>query len=337
MNCVTFASDDQEVDFRSQEIKRILIVRSLFRMGDVILATPAILLFRRNFPLAKIDFVGSKISRALFENLPIDGHFEVSKNFPRVSWSYAWLLKKIRDMKYDLAFDASGSSSALGSFIVGLSGAPLRVGVRGKWDRWFNIRLDRPDTVSKYHSLPKLIGSLGLKSGLVYPQLRLSFREIECGKARMRKQFCDANAVIVGIFAGGRKSRGKRWDKENFLQLAIRLSDLAVQPVMFVGPEEKDLLAYFERELKGKVPAIFEPDIRAFASLVANCRLFVACDSGPVHLACAVRVRTIAIFLKDDVDRWSPPLDLGRVVHCQRATPVDAVLEACHHELRCLN
>ena len=27
----------------------------------------------------------------------------------------------------------------------------------------------------------------------------------------------------------------------------------------------------------------------------------------PVHLACALRVRTIAIFLKDNFDRWGPP------------------------------
>jgi hypothetical protein len=86
----------------------------------------------------------------------------------------------------------------------------------------------------------------------------------------MRKQVCDANAVIVGIFVGGRKSRGKRWDKENFLKLAIRLSDLAVQPVMFVGPEEKDLLAYFERELKGKVPATSEHSHRWSPTVVSS-------------------------------------------------------------------
>ena len=333
MNWMTPASSDQRIDFQPDKIKRILIVRSLFRMGDTILATPAILLFRRNFPAAKIDFVGSSTSKALFENMPIARHFEVYRSFPRAAWSYLVLLKKIRGASYDLAFDASGSSAALGSFIVGFSAARLRVGLKGKWDRWFNIRLDRPRTKNKYRRLPELIGSLGLQSRLIYPRLFLRSWEIKYGSARMREQIGATDAPVVGIFVGGRKSRGKRWGKENFVELANRQLGAGAQPVIFVGPEEKDLLAYFRRELKGNAPIIFEPDVRAFASLIANCHLFVACDSGPAHLACALRVPTVVIFLRDDLDRWAPPRSLARVVPHEQAASVDAVFEACVREL----
>jgi ADP-heptose:LPS heptosyltransferase len=334
---LTPAANEQRLDSAPGNIKRILIVRSIFRMGDTILASPAILLLRKNFPAAKIDFVGSCISKALFKNMPIGRHFEVYRSFPRVIWSYWMLLRKIRSEKYDLALDASGSSAALGSFIVGFSAARLRVGSRGKWDRWFNIRLDRPQSKNKYRILPALIASLGLESRLVYPRLFLRAWEIKHGAVRMREQIGSTEAPVVGIFVGGRKSRGKRWSKERFVELARRQLGAGGQPVIFVGPEEKDLLAYFRRKLEGHAPIMFEPDVRAFASLIVNCDLFVACDSGPVHLACALRVRTVAIFVKDDFDHWGPPPDLARVVHGQGIVSVDAVFEACRHELRCLS
>ena len=53
---------DKWFDLPKEGIDRILLVRATFRMGDSVLATPAVFLFRRRFPRAKIDFVGAPIS-----------------------------------------------------------------------------------------------------------------------------------------------------------------------------------------------------------------------------------------------------------------------------------
>jgi heptosyltransferase-3 len=322
----------QQIGFQPQQVKRILVVRSVFRMGSVILAAPAIQLLHRNFPAAQIDFVGPAISRSLFVNLPIDRLYEITRKFPHASWRYPALLKTIRAAKYDLAFEASGSSSALGSFIVGFSAARLRVGVRGKWDRWFNVRLRRPKTVNKYRVIPELIRSMGLQSAPVYPRLVLSRDEVRKGRVRMRRLTGGAPAPVAGIFAGGRRTRGKRWGKENFLRLTRRLLDAGVQPVVFVGPEQTELLPYFDRELPQAVALVFEPEIRAFATVVRHCDLFVACDSGPVHLACALGVRTVAIFLKDQFKRWAPPAELGRIVRPNEVS-IEKIFQISRQEL----
>lgn len=315
MNRITPGSAEERVDLRRRDIKKILLVRGLFRMGDAILTTPAILLFHKNFPEATIDFVGPRISKVLFQNLPIERHYEVQSRFPKVCWSYFALWKQIRGSNYDLAVDVSGSSAALGSMIVGFSKARFRVGLKGRWDRWFNVRLRRPSTKNKYGNLPELVSSLGLEAELIFPTLILSPREIEQGAKRIQTLIRRDDAPIVGVFVGGRKTRGKRWARESFLELVTKLRAEGTRPIIFVGPEERDLLVYFQQVLRHRTPAIFEPNARAFASLVANCRLFVACDSGPVHLACALRVRTVAIFLNDNFDRWGPPAELGRTVY----------------------
>ena len=334
MNWLTPAAPEQRADFRQTEIQRILLVRSLFRMGDSILATPAIVLFRKNFPAARIDFVGPRISKTLFRNLPIDHHYEAARSFPKVCWSYLALLKRIRKAKYDLAVDVSGSSAALGSFIVGFSAARFRVGLKGQWDRWFNIRLVRSSPLNKYAVLPELVRSMGLESPPVYPKLILSAGEIAEAGRRIQALIPGAAAPVLGVFVGGRKARGKRWAKENFLELARRLRAEGMQPIVFIGPEESDLLGYFSDALGPGVPVLLEPDVRAFAALVANCKLFVGCDSGPVHLACALRVRTIAIFLQANFDHWGPPAELARVVFRPNGVPVDLVVDACRDELR---
>jgi hypothetical protein len=114
-----------------------------------------------------------------------------------------------------LAVDVSGSSAALGSFIVGFSAARFRVGLKGQWDRWFNIRLVRPSSLNKYSALPELVRSMGLESPPVYPTLILSAEEIARAGRRIQALITGDAAPILGIFVGGRKARDKRWAKEN--------------------------------------------------------------------------------------------------------------------------
>ena len=79
MHSITTRSKEKRLDLHSEPVEKILLVRATFRMGHSILATPAISAFRKNFPNARIDFVGSQISEQLFCNLPIDHHFSITR------------------------------------------------------------------------------------------------------------------------------------------------------------------------------------------------------------------------------------------------------------------
>ena len=77
-------SKAENLDAGSGSIKKILLVRANFRMGNAILALPAIAAFRKNFPDASIDFVGSPISNLLFQGQSLNHHFVAPRRFPRV-------------------------------------------------------------------------------------------------------------------------------------------------------------------------------------------------------------------------------------------------------------
>jgi ADP-heptose:LPS heptosyltransferase len=209
----------------------------------------------------------------------------------------------------------------------------LRAGLAGKWDRWFNLRFPRSGVFNKYESMTHLVDAMGLESAICYPRVILSPDELALGRQRVRTKFGDSEGPVVGLFVGGRKSRGKRWDKENFLRLALMLNGCGAKVMVFVGPEERELAAYFHSEVGARTKVVFEPDLRRFAMLISACDLFVACDSGPVHLACALQVRTVAIFLNDDFARWGPPSELAHIVYDANGVSTQAVFDVCRQEL----
>ena len=112
-----------EFDPHRQTIKRILLVRANFRIGNAILTLPAVAAFHKNFPDAKIDFVGPSICRMLFAQQPLAQIYETPRRFPQVLWQYIKLIRQLRAQHYDLAVELSCSQSGLGAFVVGLSGA----------------------------------------------------------------------------------------------------------------------------------------------------------------------------------------------------------------------
>src|SRR5918995_4704213 len=173
------SSKAARLDIETETIRKILLVRANFRMGNSVLAAPAISIFRNKFPNAKIDLVGAPISANLFQGFPIDQHFSVTRRFPDCLWHYPALIKQLRSARYDLAVELSCSQSALGAFVVGLSQARFRVGLRGEWGRWYNVRIPRPQERNKYKSLPAFLETLGLNAVECLPSLALSVAEKE--------------------------------------------------------------------------------------------------------------------------------------------------------------
>ncbi|HEX7233322.1 MAG TPA: glycosyltransferase family 9 protein, partial [Candidatus Binatia bacterium] len=78
---------------------------------------------------------------------------------------------------------------------------------------------------------------------------------------------------------------------------------------------------------------VFERTLRMFAAMVSNCDLFVTCDSGPMHLAYSLGVRTVAIFRYRNFDRWGAPPSSTHIVYDPEGCSTSAVLAACYEEL----
>jgi len=330
MRWITRASTDKRFDLHKEQLKKILLVRATFRMGDSILALPAISLFRQNFPTARIDFVGAPISAKLFESLHIEHHFSITRRYPGSGWDYPLLLRQLRSVGYDIAVDLSCSQSAMGSFIVGFSRARFRVGLRGRWDRWFNVRIRRPSERNKYRVMPAFLRAIGLDVKECLPSLPLRDDEKQEGRNRIDQMAgWGGRRPTVGVFVGGRKSWGKRWPIKNFCELITALYWQGINVVAFFGPEEKNLIGFYNDALDTGIAKVCESTPSDFAAMISNCDLFVTCDSGPMHLACALNTRTVAIFQNPNFDHWGPPPSLAQIAYQPAGCSVEEVFRIC--------
>jgi heptosyltransferase-1 len=97
----------------------------------------------------------------------------------------------------------------------------------------------------------------------------------------------------------------KRWPAERYGQVARALAKCGVQSVVNYGPGEEDLARAAETASEGAARA-FQCSISELIALTRRARLFVGGDTGPLHLAAALKVPVVAIFGPTDPARNGP-------------------------------
>jgi len=328
------APKDRPQVIRSDDsLRRILLVRTNYRIGNAILTLPAIQAFRARYPEAEIDFVGAPIARVLFENQSLNHFYDAPRRFPGVVWKFPLLLRRLRARHYDLAVEVSCSQSGIGAFVVGFSGARIRAGCAGKWDHLLNLKVARLREINKYSKLVEFLSGIGLESGSAVGAFEFTELETKGGRLKFDSLAASQRGPTVGVFIGARKLRGKRWPLENFVALIGALQRLGYHVVTFLGPDESDMADSLKTQFQTDSPIISEPSIRKFAAIIANLDLFICCDSGPMHLACSVGVPVVAIFQQRDVARWAPPSTVARVVYADSEVSEGTVLQTAVEEL----
>ena len=122
------------------------------------------------------------------------------------------------------------------------------------------------------------------------------------------------NDFLVGIHPGG-SSFDKRWPEENYAQVADTLvNEYGAKILILRGPDEIELERNLQKALQSQSIAYAPKSIRELAALIKRCDLFVCNDSGPMHIAAALDVRTIAIFGPTDHVAWKPLSEEATIV-----------------------
>jgi len=126
--------------------------------------------------------------------------------------------------------------------------------------------------------------------------------------------FEKSDRKTVGINPGATYGSAKRWYPEKFAKVAISLSD-RYDIVIFGGPGEKDIAADIEKGLQ-KANIINYTNLAGKTSIpelirkISELDLFITGDSGPMHVAAAFQIPTVALFgpTKDkETSQWHNP------------------------------
>jgi ADP-heptose:LPS heptosyltransferase len=105
----------------------------------------------------------------------------------------------------------------------------------------------------------------------------------------------DASKPIVGMSPGANWET-KRWPAERFGGLATRVSDRGFQVVVVGNGSEADLGRRVREVEPRAIDLTGRLALQPLGGFIARCAAFVANDSGPMHMARALGVPTLALF-----------------------------------------
>jgi ADP-heptose:LPS heptosyltransferase len=311
-------------------IRRVLVVRPDERIGNLVLLTPMIDAIHRAWPGVTVDLVAGGAMEGLFRGDPrIDSVIVFDKRaLIRNPTGLIGIGRRIRG-RYDLAIDASHSHqfSLTSALLTRATGAPWRLGyLRGPGRRLLNAGIEYDGSTSRYTAdhyvdLLRVMAPEAETSSLRLPVLP---GEREAARADLRRAGIGSGELSIGIHPGGRGS--KRWAAENFVALARRLSETPGRRILlFHGPGEEDLIANFPAGLVITMPRL---PLRRLAAAIGECRLFISSDTGPMHLAAAVGVPTLALFVHGNAAMFAPRGGRHRMLEDPAGPAVDRVHEA---------
>ena len=319
-----------------ERVERLLIVR-LSAMGDVIHALPAAQALREAYPDAMIGWL---IEERWAELLCAPGaprRGSRSAQRPLVDWVHTVNLKgwrksffsfhglepiarvwnDVRAASYQVAIDLQGAIRS--AVLARWSGAPVVYGTREPRESAAALWYTRQTTKRGKHVIEQ---GLSVVESLVGKKLAVAAAEFprDAGaEERIEERLREFGIEKFAILNPGAGWGAKQWPAERYGQVARDLVKCGVQSVVNYGPGEEELARAAETASEGAARA-FQCSISELIALTRRAGLFIGGDTGPLHLAAALRVPVVAIFGPTDPAR-NGPYGTRRVVLRNPASP----------------
>ncbi|WP_323587041.1 lipopolysaccharide heptosyltransferase II [Aliarcobacter butzleri] len=258
-------------------------------LGDAIMATPAIDNLIITYPDAQITLLGSFVSTQAFQGYPnikrviVDDTKKSGNRYKNL----ISLAKSIGRVDLAISFRRSISSKFMMFFIK----AKKKFNYRRLTKKEIHLCIRYNDFVNKVLNLKNEVGDL-----------KLYFKPFNYGKP------------TLGINPGATYGSAKRWYPKEFAKIAIEMSK-KYDIVIFGGPSETNIAKDIENELVSKGITNYQnlagkTTIPELIEKIAGLDLFITNDSGPMHIAAAYKVKTVAIFGPTkftETNQWNNP------------------------------
>jgi heptosyltransferase-1 len=323
---------------------RLLVVR-LGAMGDILHALPAVTALRQAHPSWTIDWVVEPRWRALLaaENAPGPGPAQPlvdhlllapTKNWRKTPLSRQTsneikaLRAELRAGKYNVTLDLQGAIRS--AAVARLTGCRRRIGEaapRERSARWLfteRIPTHGAHVIEQNVELASAIAGDPLTP--VAPWLPVDSAAEAWADAILP---AEARPTTVLISPGGGWG-AKRWPPELYAIVAQGLIERGCRVLVNVGPGEEPLAEVIVR--RGATP--LSCSLAQLIALTRRVALVIAGDTGPLHLACALRRPVVGIYGPTDPSRNGPfgtrfrvlRSPLSRRDHRRRAAPEAGLL-----------
>ena len=277
----------------------VLVLQTSF-LGDMVLTLPLIAEIRRRFPVKKLSLMCTPLGKELLQDHPaIDEIIVDDKKKQHRGWrglhSQAAAL-----LQQHFTIALTPHKSARTAYLLYRARIPQRIGFRqSKGWFLFNHRAERDPSRHDVERNLSVLEPLGVR-------VEDCVREIELVPPpeidkQVGQKLHDLGVVddkpAIGVNPGSVWPT-KRWWIEGFAEF-IRLANtnLDYQVLLFGGPEDEEVVErLFQRCGRAAVNLTGQFSLRELPAAIGRCQVFVTNDSGPMHIAVARKVPTVAIF-----------------------------------------
>jgi lipopolysaccharide heptosyltransferase I len=336
---------------------RFLVIR-LSSIGDIVHALPAVSALGETFPEAEIDWVVETRYAGLLEDNPFVHRLvkldtlgwrrklSSAQTFREVARG----IRALRQSEYDAALDFQGLWKS--AIIARLCRSQKRVGFAECWLREPAAAIFYTDRVAPHGRRHMIEQNLALAE---YLGARASRWHFPLPRRREDEEYVDKELARLGspeymVINPGGGWTAKCWGPENYAALIRRLETEIPWKVLLTGsPAEGAAIQEILKQAEARQAVYFPSTLLQFVALARRTRLFVGCDTGPLHLAAAVGTPIVAIYGPTDPARNGPFSSSDIVlwnrgpINYTRRTPkpsyisgtsVDSVLAAIRERLR---
>ena len=303
-------------------LRAILVIR-YSALGDVVLATSVLAPLRARYPEARIEWVTSPAYAPLLTGLPeLTRVHTLGRGGLREAVDLAVALRG----RFDLAIDLQNKVK---SAVVARAAGRRQLAFRRRTGRQTALALLGHDPPVRGPSATRLYADVLAPLGIREPgPTRVA--PPPAARDAAAQELAAAARPRVAI-APGASNATKRWSPERFAAVADALAAQGASIVLAGGPSDAPAIARFRAALRAPVAAdLTRMPVEGLAAGLASVDLLVACDSGPVHLAGAMRTPALAVFGPTSPERWGPPPP-GRAVQL----PIECAPCSNHGGERC--
>jgi heptosyltransferase-2 len=269
-------------------------------LGDTVLTLPLIAEIRRRFPVKKLAVVCQPAGRELLRNHPAIDELIVDDK-KRADRGWKGMCAKAAELKARRFTVAITPHKSLRSaLLLALAGIPCRIGFRQSagWF-FFHHRVARDPLRHDVERNLSVLEPLGARVDECMRALDLPVNAAveNAVDDKFHALGISGDRPIVGINPGSVWPT-KRWSAAGFAELILMLKQrLDCQVLLFGGGEDAAVIDDVQsRCAKIGVNLAGQITLGEIGAAIGRCAVFVTNDSGPMHIAVARRVPTVAIF-----------------------------------------
>lgn len=311
--------------FNPDEVKNILVVSST-AIGDTLLSTPAIRAVRERYPHAKIIAHFNVKNMELFENNPhIDGIIPYYGGYKK----FFKTILEFRKHKFDLALIFHGNEpQATPMAYLGGAKFIVKVPVPKKWEFLISNKTNGFDNPWNHHAIDvrlKAASFVGCKENTKEMILLVDEKERDLIRKLLEERKIKNGKKLIG-FQIGATNKFKMWPPEKFIELGKKIikhyNDIVI---IVLGSKQEKKLAKFVTEQIGQNAISLAGLLRLkeLKALVEKLHLLITNDTGTMHMAIALKTKTVCLFCPTNAWGVGPIQDMYLHKIIQKDKPCD--------------